>query len=68
VTDQLSLFDGLEPSTNGHGRRTKRERGLKATPAGAERLLAEMVKRGLPAGDLRVAASLCLALDEGADR
>jgi hypothetical protein len=35
-------------------------------PAGAERLLAALVRRGLHEGDLRAAARLCLLLDEGA--
>jgi hypothetical protein len=43
--------------------------GLKqGVPAGAERLLAELVKRGLREGDLRGASGLCLLLDEGAKR
>ena len=62
--DQLSLFDLLEP--NGNGRLTRDQAGLvHATPIGAERLLAALVKRGLPEGDLRVAAALCLTLDRG---
>jgi hypothetical protein len=32
-------------------------------PPGAERLLRELVRRGLEPGALRVAAGLCLALD-----
>jgi hypothetical protein len=58
---QLPLF-----TENGNGRMTKDAAGLKETPPGAERLLAELIKRGLPPGDLKVAASLCLALDERA--
>ena len=43
----------------------KAEAGLtKEMPAGAERLLAELVKRGLHPGDLKVAAALALVLDE----
>jgi hypothetical protein len=56
---QLELFPEAHLS-NG-------EAGLKSVPPGAERLLAELVKRGLPEGDLRVAASLCLVLDERAE-
>ena len=52
-------------NTNGHRRMNKKEAGLsQVLPAGAERLLAAMVKRGLPEGDLKVAAALALALDE----
>jgi hypothetical protein len=64
MSDQLSLF---EPKGNGRPM-TKAEVGLRDTRPGAERLLAALVKRGLPEGDLRVAAGLCLALDGGADR
>jgi hypothetical protein len=35
-------------------------------PPGAERLLGALVKRGLHEGDLRVAAALCLLMDETA--
>ena len=62
MTEQLHLF--LEPNGNGHRRMTREEAGLRREmPPGSERLLAAMVKRGLPAGDLRVAAALCIALD-----
>lgn len=61
MNGQLALFD-LEPS-NGH-RKTKAQVGLVACPPGAERLSGELIRRGLPAGDLRVAAELCLLLDE----
>ena len=63
MTDQLALF----AEATGGGK-TKAEAGLCDTPPGAERLLAELVRRGLPEGDLRVAAALCLVLDEGAGR
>jgi hypothetical protein len=44
---------------------SKEEAGIaKDVPAGAERLLAALVKRGLGEDDLRSAAELCLALDE----
>jgi hypothetical protein len=66
VTGQLPLFD-LEPNGNGNGRKTKAEAGLaKGIGPGAERLLSELVKRGLPEADLLVAAMLALALDEAA--
>jgi hypothetical protein len=58
---QLALF--AEPASP--ERLTKAKAGLRSEmPAGAERLLAELVKRGLCETDLRVAARLCLALDE----
>ena len=61
MTEQLPLF-ALE--RNGNGRMTRAEAGLRReAPPGAERLLGELVKRGLPAGDLKVAAALCIALD-----
>jgi hypothetical protein len=68
VTDQLALFD-LELNGNGHGGwLTKAEAGIaKGIPAGAERLLAELVRRGLPEGDLQAAAALALELDRGAN-
>jgi hypothetical protein len=46
---------------------TKEEAGLgKEIPAGAPRLLAELVKRGLREEHLHAAATICLVLDEGA--
>jgi hypothetical protein len=61
MNGQLELFD--EPN----GKTTAAEVGLsKHVPRGAARLLAELVKRGLHEGDLRVAAAFCLALDERA--
>jgi AAA domain len=65
IDGQLDLFaetvNGDAPAV----RMNRDEAGLvHGTPAGAERLLAAMVKRGLPQSDLRVAAALCLALDE----
>jgi hypothetical protein len=64
LSDQLALF--AEPTSA--ARLTKAELGLRSEmPAGAERLLAELVKRGLPETDLRVAARLCIALDDRAD-
>jgi hypothetical protein len=56
MTVELELF----PET----RASNADAGLKSVPPGAERLLKELVKRGLREGDLGVAASLCLALDE----
>jgi hypothetical protein len=58
VAAQLELFGG--------GDAVPAPELAKGIPAGAERLLAELVRRGLPEGDLRVAARLCLALDEAA--
>jgi hypothetical protein len=63
MSDQVSLF-----ATNGDGRKTKNEVGLRDTPPGAERLLAELVKAGLSDRALPAAARICLLLDEGADR
>jgi hypothetical protein len=60
VTAQLELFAETRLSNTEAGLTTE------GIPPGAERLLAELLKRGLPEGDLRVAASLCLALDERA--
>jgi hypothetical protein len=60
VNGQLPLFE-----SSGNGRPTKADVGLRDTPPGAERLLAELVRRGLGEGDLRIAAALCLVLDEG---
>jgi hypothetical protein len=57
VTVQLQLFPETRHLSNS-------DVGLKSVPPGAERLLKELVKRGLREGDLGVAASLCLALDE----
>jgi hypothetical protein len=59
VTEQL-CFEFTEPNAAMLTPKFRRE-----VPAGAERLLRELVKRGLPEGDLRVAAELCLLLDEG---
>ena len=63
MNGQLPLFAGPGPN-GGNGRMTKYAVGLVECPPGAERLLSELVRRGLPPGDLRVAAALCLALDE----
>jgi hypothetical protein len=64
VTEQLALF--AEPARDAvHVRLTRDEAGLAHdVPAGAERLLGALVKRGLPEGDLRAAAKLCLALED----
>jgi hypothetical protein len=53
---QLELFPEVRVSNA--------EYGLKSVPPGAERLLAELVRRGLRETDLKAAAQLCLALDE----
>jgi hypothetical protein len=61
---QLDLFgevNGDPPAT----RMNREQAGLRFdVPAGAERLLAALVKRGLARQDLRSAAALCLAMDE----
>jgi hypothetical protein len=61
TSDQLQLFD-----TGRRARMSKTEAGLakEGVGRGAEKLLAELVKRGLAEADLRAAARLCLALDE----
>jgi hypothetical protein len=61
MNGQMALF--AEPAV-----KTNAEAGLRETPPGAERLLAELVRRGLHPGGLRAAAALCLALDEGGGR
>ena len=60
MNGQLRLF---EPNgSNGH-RKTKAEAGVRReVPAGAERLLAELVQRGLARG-ICVSRRLCVALD-----
>ena len=68
MNGQLALFD-LEPNGNGGHRMTTAEAGLRReAPPGASRLLRELVRRGLPPGDLRFAAELCLLLDERDER
>jgi hypothetical protein len=64
MSDQLSLF------TSDRRPAPKERAGLakEGLGSGAEKLLAELVKRGLAEQDLRAAARLCLALDEGARR
>jgi hypothetical protein len=61
MSEQLPLFD------TGPGRLNKVEAGLakEGVGRGAERLLSEMVKRGLAEEHLHAAAALALALDEG---
>jgi hypothetical protein len=60
VSGQLALFD-LEI---GPRRLTRAEAGVsKETRPGAERLLADLVARGLDRDHLRVAAALVLELD-----
>jgi hypothetical protein len=61
---QLDLF----AETSATATRLNREQaGIgHGVPAGAERLLAALVKRGLGEDDLGAAAELCLALDERA--
>ena len=56
-------------SENGNGRLTVAALGLKRdiSAGGAERLLRELVKRGLDADCLPRAAELVLVLDEGAN-
>jgi hypothetical protein len=64
MSEQLKLF-GTKPQPQANGCRiTIDQAGLThGRRRGAERLLAEMVKRGLREEHLRTAASLCLALD-----
>jgi hypothetical protein len=45
----------------------REQRGLDVTPPGAERLLAELVVRGLPADRLEAAAALVLELEAEAE-
>jgi hypothetical protein len=64
IDGQLDLFgesaNGDAPAT----RMSKEDAGIaKDVPAGAERLLAALVKHGLGEDDLRTAAALVLALD-----
>lgn len=64
MTIQLALFQ--EIATNGI--KTVATAGLsKGAAPGAERLLRELVKRGLPEDSLLEAAALALALDDGID-
>ena len=64
MTGQLVLF-AEDPMATRVSMKTKGEAGLtKAMPPGPERLLGELVKRGLDRGDLPVAARIVLALDE----
>ena len=63
MSEQLELFT----AEKGNGRpMNKTEAGLakEGVGRGAERLLSEMVKRGLPEEAYRAAARLCLALDD----
>ena len=64
TAEQLVLF-AVE---NGNGGRTVRELGLRreiGPAAGAERLLRELVRRGLAEQDHLTAAALALELDRG---
>jgi hypothetical protein len=66
IDGQLELFGEVVNGAAAATRMNKEEAGIaKDVPAGAERLLAALVKRGLGEDDLRSAAKLCLALDEG---
>lgn len=57
---QLSLFaEPAEPVLTGE------QAGLRSVPPGAERLLGELVRRGIGEDALEAAARLCLLLDEG---
>jgi hypothetical protein len=65
VTAQLNLFTDIGGGAP-DARMNRNAAGLrKGIPPGAERLLGELVKRGLLERDLKVAALLALALDEG---
>jgi hypothetical protein len=59
MTEQLELFDTERRPP------PKEAAGLakEGLGSGAEKLLAELVKRGLPVDAYRAAARLCLALD-----
>jgi hypothetical protein len=61
VSGQLALF--AEPDATAFTADLQRD-----VPAGAERLLRELVKRGLHEGDMRLAAALCIVLDEESRR
>jgi hypothetical protein len=60
VTAQLELFGGGDAVPAPELRR--------GIPIGAERLLAELVRRGLHEEDLHVAALLALELDRGGQK
>jgi len=66
--DQLALFDA--PADRNAPRGTKASLGLakEGLGRGAERLLVELLKRGLDREHLEMAAALALALEEGATR
>jgi hypothetical protein len=68
VNPEQLVFDLFAADTNGNGRRTVAELGMtRQFPAGgAERLLRELVRRGLADESLHAAAALVLVLDEGA--
>jgi hypothetical protein len=74
VTDQLALFAELDTTaaTSGSGTQLAPQNGerelRRGAPAGAERLLRALVRQELREGDLRVAAALCIVLDEGSSR
>jgi hypothetical protein len=63
LSEQLKLF---VESPNGAEMTAAEVGPTDHCPPGAERLLAALMKRSLHEGDLRVAAALCLALDERA--
>ncbi|HEU0023733.1 MAG TPA: hypothetical protein VFQ12_03840 [Thermoleophilaceae bacterium] len=67
IAGQLALLDGesLDVDTR---RLTSAELRLRKVPAGAERLLAEMVKRGLAREHIHAASALILQLEEQARR
>jgi hypothetical protein len=66
VSAQLELF--AETLAAPRGRLTREQAGLAhGIPPGPERLLAALVKRGVAGDDLRVAAALCLALENVAE-
>jgi hypothetical protein len=67
IDGQLDLFGEAVNDDAAATRMNKEEAGIaKDVPAGAERLLAALVKHGLGEQDLRSAAALCLAMDERA--
>jgi hypothetical protein len=65
IDRQLELF-GEAVNGDAASRRMNRDQAglVHGVPAGAERLLGALVKRGLGEDDLHAAARLCLAMDE----
>jgi hypothetical protein len=64
VTGQMSLFSETSSAPD-IGILGKSELGLAELPAGPERLVGALLRRGLAEEHLPTAAALCLLLDEG---